>query len=83
LSRHTLVRTCATQSRTTLILLAATLLAVTPAFAKTRPAQPKGPGVIQKGRDAPPKAQPSQTKPKAPPGKAKPFVGGSDDGQSI
>ena len=59
------------------------LFAAAPALAESRPGQPKGSDVIQKGQDAPPKAQPTQTKPKAPPGKAKPFQQGSGDGQSI
>jgi hypothetical protein len=63
--------------------MVAALLAAAPALAETRPAQPKGPGVIQKGQDAPPKTSPGQTKPKAPPSKTKPFVGSGDDGQSI
>jgi hypothetical protein len=58
-------------------------LAAAPALAETRPAQPKGPGVIQKGQDAPPKASPGQTKPKAPPSKTKPFIGGTEDGSGI
>ncbi|MBM3621368.1 MAG: hypothetical protein FJX20_11845 [Alphaproteobacteria bacterium] len=72
-------------SRTTLLLLAATLLAAGPAFAETRPAQPKSPGVTQKGQDAPPKVQPSQTKPRTPPGKTKPFMTGGfgSDGTGI
>lgn len=70
-------------SRTPLLLLAATLLAANPASAETRPTQPKGPGVIQKGQDAPPKGQPSQTKRKTSPAKPKPFIGGSFDGESI
>jgi len=63
--------------------MAATLLAAAPALAETRPAQPKGPGVIQKGPAAPPKAQSGQAKPKAPTGKAKPFQGSGEDGQGI
>jgi hypothetical protein len=59
------------------------LLGAVPALAETRPSQPKGSGVIQKGQDAAPKAQPGQTKPRPPADKAKPFIGGSDDGTGI
>lgn len=58
-------------------------LVAAPALAETRPDKPKGSGVIQKGQDTPSKAQPGQSKPKAPPPKTKPFVGGSDDGTGI
>jgi hypothetical protein len=65
------------------VAMVAALLGAAPALAETRPGQPKDSGVTQKGQDAPPKAQPTQTKPKVAPGKAKPFLGGAGDGQSI
>jgi hypothetical protein len=65
------------------VAMVAALLGAAPALAETRPGQPKGSDVTQKGQGAPPNAQPTQTKPKATPGKAKPFQGSSGDGQSI
>ncbi len=65
------------------IAMGAAMLAAASALAETRPVQPKNPGVIQKGQDAAPKVQPGQTKPRTPPAKPKPFVGGTDDGSSI
>lgn len=54
-----------------------------PALAETRPTQPKGSSVTLKVQDAAPRAQTGPKKTKPPVGKAKPFLGGTDEGTGI